>query len=355
MKTYTLSQLTSSRIQYDKKPPKFMFYIIISVLLLLIGLITLSCFTYKTEVVRTSGILSSDNKTYIQSQTSGSIKTIYKQSGDYVNEGDLLFELDDLETKASILALSGKIDLLDEYISNYDTLITTLLAINPSDISNVLNPFSTSEFYYMFKSFKTSLDGATSTTDTTIEEARQNIIDQYVQQYYSSKFQYEYERVGNTSQITAYETLMTKYKVYANNSGYINYTANISVGNVIDQSTIGSISNEVTESNAIFDCYVSAAYRSFIDIGTDVEVAISGLSQSKYGTLNGEIITIGNDIITDEDGNAYYKITIKPNSISLINKDNEINLTNGELGEIRIKYESVTWMHWMLKKIGIYK
>lgn len=49
----------------------------------------------------------------------------------------------------------------------------------------------------------------------------------------------------------------------------------------------------------------------------------------------------------------FYKVSIKPENILLKNKDKEISLSNGMFVEARIKYESITWIKWVLKKIGI--
>ena len=75
MRVYTLEDLKSSKIQYDKNPPRFIYYIVFTVFIGLLSIIILSCFTHKTEVVRASGILSSDNKTYIMSKKQGEIET----------------------------------------------------------------------------------------------------------------------------------------------------------------------------------------------------------------------------------------------------------------------------------------
>lgn len=66
---------------------------------------------------------------------------------------------------------------------------------------------------------------------------------------------------------------------------------------------------------------------------------MAGLSQSEYGTLKGKVISISEDILTDNNNNVLYKISINPNSVVLENNGNKIQLTNGELGEVRIKYD----------------
>ena len=46
------------------------------------------------------------------------------------------------------------------------------------------------------------------------------------------------------------------------------------------------------------------------------------------------------------------EVPIKLEDINLNIKNKETILSNG-IVEARIKYESITWMKWMLKKIGI--
>jgi hypothetical protein len=84
----------------------------------------------------------------------------------------------------------------------------------------------------------------------------------------------------------------------------------------------------------------------------DVEIIVSGLSQSTYGTLKGKVTYVSNDSMQSED-KIYYKVSIKPNDTILKNKDKETKLSNGMVVETRIKYESITWFNWILKKIGI--
>lgn len=47
------------------------------------------------------------------------------------------------------------------------------------------------------------------------------------------------------------------------------------------------------------------------------------------------------------------EVPIKLEDINLNIKNKETILSNGIVVEARIKYESITWMKWILKKIGI--
>lgn len=354
MKEYTLVELTSSRIQYDKNPPKFMKWIILVIASLLIGIILLASFTYKTEVIRTSSIITSSNKVNIQSPNQGKIEKIYIENGDYVNKGDLLLKMDASQLDSQILALQLKCDYLKEYIDNYNLMINILEEVNVETLEDLENPFVEGQFYYEFSNVIKQIESITD-NNGGITEMRSNTINQVLSSFYNTKFQYEYEFTGNLGQVEAYENLKKTYSVYATTSGYVNYNVNIKDSNVVDSSVLFTISEKLNKDNSIINTYVSATNRSFIDVGNDVEISIAGLSQARYGLLEGKVVNISEDVITDQDGNVFYSVDIKPNSIELINKDNKVEIVNGQICEIRIKYESITWMTWALTKIGILK
>lgn len=351
MKVYNLDELTNSKIQYDKNPPRFMIHIVVITLALVVGIITLASFTYKTEVVRTTGILSSDNKSNIQSVTSGKITNVYYKSGDYVEEDTLLFELDSTQVTESITSLSGKVDFMNNYLNDYNKLIACVEAIDVNSDDLVPNPFDKNEFYYMFETFLDEYNQveANEFSGITVVELKMQVKNQYLQSYYRYKFQYEYDLIGNQSQVEAYENMLKDYKVYANTSGYLNYTTNIKPGVVIDSSLIGTISEKINDDNVQIECYIDVSNRSFINYDDSVEIVMSGLSQSKYGTLSGRVISISEDIVSNNDNNIFYKLVIKPSGIKL----EGIELLNGQAGEVRIKYDSLTWTEWALKKIGV--
>ncbi len=354
MKTYSLDELKGSRLMYDKNPPKFLTYLVFITLILIVGLITLASFTSKTEVVKTQGILLSTNKTPIQSQTSGKITNVYKKNGDYVVTGDVLFELDSSQTTIQIIALESKLTSVKSFVNEFEELMSAIKDIDLKNLNNI-NPFKDSLNYYNYQVVLESINNINNSIYSEEEciSQRTSIINQYLIEFYQSYNQYKYEMEGIYSEIDAYKRLLESYKICASCDGYINYTLDIKTGVIVDNSSIGSISDKLTIENSIFECYVAAQNRNFIHEGLSAEVIVQGLSQSKYGTINGKILEIGSDIITDKDNNAYYKVLIQPDSILLNKNDNKIELMNGQIGEIRIKYEDLTWLKWAFKKIGI--
>lgn len=360
MREYKLHELKSSNIQYNKKDPKMGFLIIGITLILLTGIIIAASFIKKSEVVRTTGILSTTDKTYIMSQTGGKIKKVHKLNGDYVKEGDLLIELDAIQVEAQIISLSNKILYLELYINNIEIFINVLEAIDINEIQEIDNPFEKGEFYLQFVSFFESIKNiedkvfddegneVSKEQDEIIRERKQ-VIDQYLSQYYSQKSQYTYELSGNLGQKEAYEMTLDTYNIYAAKSGYITYSSNLDNSMVIGNDMLGTINEVLTKENVMIETFVSADNINYIEEGLEVEVSILGLMQSEYGLLRGTVVSISKDSIIMEE-NIYYKIIIKPNDIVL----NGIKLISGQVGEIRIIYEKTTWMKWLIDKIGIH-
>ena len=101
-----------------------------------------------------------------------------------------------------------------------------------------------------------------------------------------------------------------------------------------------------------FNAVVSATERSKLSVGSQVEIAVSGAMQTEYGTLNGEIISIDNDVTQTEDGQAYYRVKIKSHSKELKDKHGHTaKLELGMIGECRIKYDETTYLNWMVEQI----
>lgn len=90
MKVYKLNEITDSKLLYDKKPPRFMNYIIIITVLLITGFIVWSCVSIKTYVVKGQGVVTTEEKNNIMSKVSAEVKESYVEEGKKVKKGDKL-------------------------------------------------------------------------------------------------------------------------------------------------------------------------------------------------------------------------------------------------------------------------
>jgi hypothetical protein len=110
-------------------------------------------------------------------------------------------------------------------------------------------------------------------------------------------------------------------------------------------------------STKIITSFINATDRSRINIDDEVNVAIIGTNEYKYGTLKGRVTAIDNGIITQETENgnqSYYKIDIALNDDKITSKDGDnIYLENSMPVEARIIYKKETYMEWILEKLNL--
>lgn len=360
MREYKLHELKSSNILYNKKDPKMGFIIIGITLIFLIGLIAAANFVKRTEVVRSSGILSTTNKTYIMSETGGRISKVHKKNGEFVNERDLILELDNTQVQAQILSLNYKLNYLNNHINNLNLFIDSLESFNYENIELNENPFDDGEFYLQYNSFLKSLESIEETKLNDIGEEvskdleeiakeRKDIVNQYLTQYYSQKGQYEYEVSGVLGQKDAYELTLESYKIYASSSGYINYSNELNTSIVIGNDPIGTINDALNIENSVIEVFVSTSSINHIRKDQEVDISVIGLPQIEHGVIKGKVTSIGTDSMVLEEG-VYYKVIVTPSDITL----NDINLISGQATEVRIKYEELTYLKWIINKLGLF-
>jgi len=89
-----------------------------------------------------------------------------------------------------------------------------------------------------------------------------------------------------------------------------------------------------------------------------VDIAVSGLTQSVYGTISGEVVRIDSDITTSQSSqgeiSAYFKVYIKPDNTYLVSKQgNKAVISNGMSVEARIQYDEVTYFNYVMEALGV--
>lgn len=90
MKLYDKENLKNSRIFFDKRPPKFMDFLVYFTLFVSILLVFASSRIKKNYIVKANGQISDKNIIYASSNVNGSIKEIKAKEGAFVKEGDVI-------------------------------------------------------------------------------------------------------------------------------------------------------------------------------------------------------------------------------------------------------------------------
>ncbi|HCW03330.1 MAG TPA: bacteriocin ABC transporter, partial [Clostridium sp.] len=116
MAVYNLHEITDSKLMYDRKPPKFMMYIIIIVTALIGAFLVWATKSVKTYVVKGQGVVTTENKAHVMAKVSGEIKEVFVEEGKEVKEGDVLVTLNAVEANLQIEQVVSQIELLDKRI-----------------------------------------------------------------------------------------------------------------------------------------------------------------------------------------------------------------------------------------------
>lgn len=369
IKTNRITELRDSRIFYEKDLPSFGIVLVSIIALLLCVVVCWSTKAKKNYMVHGNGAVQSTNKNFIMPVYTGKITEIFIQEGSYVNVDDLIVSIKSTEIELQQEQYEGQLLGYQKEKKQYEKLLES--------IKNNVNLFDETKvddlpYYYLFEHYKSQI--AEKDLDTTsfsaygytteqIQKAilqNQSVIDQV---YYSTlqgiaeKITELENNIQNIQvQLDALANGENDYSIYAPTSGIVHMDTAYKAGMVVSAgAAIGSIANENDEYEIV--AYISLADRPLIHEGDPCKIAVSGLNQSIYGTLNGTVTSIESDItsISGNDGsnNSYFKIHVTPENTYLISKNGEkVSLSNGMSVETRVQYDEVTYFDYVMEAIG---
>ena len=362
-----LKDLKDSALLYDKTLPSFGYIILSVITLLLVAVIIWSIKTPKMYVIKSNGVIESDNKNYIMSSYTGEIKEMYIQEGSYVEDGDLLFTVKSTDLDLQKEQIEGQLKVYKEKINGLQKLEKAIMDgenyfdINIEEERPYYNQYET----YLSQIEQNKVDASTyksyGYSDEQIEAELKKNSAKVSEIYYStlksindSIRQYEDETKKMEIQGGAIESGQSEYNVLANTSGIVHMMNNYKSGMVVQAgSAIGSIANE--NDKYLVNAYLSVSDMPRTKVGDSVEIEVSGLMQSIYGTIPGEIQYIDSDMTSSQDGKeTYFKAKIALDNAYLVStKGNKVNISNGMSVEARIKYDEVTYFNYVMEALGV--
>lgn len=363
----TLAQLKDSQLLYDKNPPAFGLWMILIVLAAVIIALVWSMFAPKTYVIKSQGTVISENRNYIMSAYTGEVVHAYVQEGDYVNKDDILFELSSDELDLQAEQISGMIQVNEEKILQYEKLEDSIKSgVNLFDE----NLEADKTYYYQYETYlsqiaQKDLDLSSYLNYDYTDEQIQNVVktneSEVAEIYYStlrsiadSIQTLQTENKSYSVQLESINNGKSAYPITANTSGIVHMDTEYKEGMVIQAaSAIGNIVSDDTKYTAVV--HVAANDMPLIQEGDSVEIAVSGLTQSIYGTIGGTVSHIASEAtIGTENNSSTFLVQIELDSLYLIsNQGNKVNLSNGMGVEARIQYDEVTYFNYMLEALGV--
>lgn len=366
-----LSQLKDSRLLYEKNLPPFGYFIVLAVTVLLTFVIIWSMNTPKTYMITASGIVESDNKNYVMSSYTGEISEIFIEEGSVVEEGDTLLTVKSTDLNLQATQLQEQRKSYEDKVSQYEKLVKSI-----QDDTNYFDAANADDtlYYNQFEAYKSQVEQNQLDTSTyqaygyTEEQIENELVKNQAKiteiyhtaiqsaEVSASEAQQQIEAID--AQLAALEVGQGEYIITANASGMVHMLSDYKEGMVVQAaSPIASIASEQDEYSVV--AYVSPNDAARTHVGDKVDIAVSGLTQSVYGTVAGKVIQIDSDISTAQsteggESSSYFKVYIKPDITYLVSKEgNKVNISNGMAVEARIQYDEVTYFNYVMEALGV--
>src|SRR5690554_5393448 len=365
----TMDELTDSRIMYEKKMPFFGYMIVLMLAILIIGIVIWSTFTPKAYMIKALGTVTSEKTSFVMPPYTGEIVDYYMREGLIVSKGDVLFTVRSTDYDLQELQLKDNRLIYEIKIAQYEKLVKSI-----KDDTNYFDASSSEDslYYTTYELYKAQIaqnefDASTykayGYSDEQIEVQIKTNQNKIAEIYYTSIQSAEnaieeckLQIASIEAQLSAITSGQDVYTITASESGTLHLLADYNKGMVVQAaSAIATITPE--NSQAIIDAHVSTADMARMHVGDNVEMAVSGLSQTVYGTITGTVVHIDSNataIEGDDRGNTTaFKIKIVPDYTYLISKSGEkINISNGMTVEARIEYDKITYFNYVLEKLG---
>ena len=367
----TMEQLKDSRLLYDKKLPEFGYILILLVTGLLAAVVIWSVRTPKTYMITSSGTVQSPNKNYIMSPFTGKISDVSMKEGQNVEQGDTLFTVTSTDLDLQSEQLEGQKQIYETQIAQYQKLVKSIQ--DDTNYFDASNP-DDSLYYSQYETYKSQVAQQTVDTSTykaygyTDEQIQAELVknqSKVTELYYTaiktaeaSMQESQNQLDALNAQLDAVDSGQQAYVVTANATGTLHLLSDYKEGMSVQATTaMASISSEQDDYEV--QAYVSTSDAARVKVGDSVDIAVSGLTQSVYGTISGKVTSMDSDVSVSQSedsskSSSYFKVQIEPDVAYLVSKSGDkVNLSNGMSVETRIQYDKVTYFNYVLEALGV--
>ncbi len=370
-KIKNLDQVRDSALMFDKDLPLFGYIIFIIIVSGLIAAFLWSVKAHKSYTIIAEGTITSENAGYVMPSYTGLITQNNMEEGMLVEKGDVLFTIESTDYDLQETQLRENREYYEAQVNQAELLVQSI-----KDDTNYFDASdSDDELYYsMYESYKSQIEQNTLDTslyssygysEEQIEielEKNQAII---AQLYYDAIQSAENLRIEAQQQIEAIDSQLLvisngqqEYQVRAQADGVLHLLIDYKEGMIVQVgSSVATITPE--NSSTIIETYISTSDMARIEKNDKVQIAVDGLSQNVYGTIEGKVESIASNqtTIAGENGesqNAFCVYVLPENDYVISNAGKKVNLSNGMTVEIRIIYDEETYLSYILDKLGLY-
>jgi HlyD family secretion protein/adhesin transport system membrane fusion protein len=138
-----------------------------------------------------------------------------------------------------------------------------------------------------------------------------------------------------------------RMNVISPTKGIINKLYHNTIGGIVKS---GEIIAEISpvEEDLMIEAKINASDRAYIHSGQKVSIEITAYDFSKYGLLDGKLISISPDSTSDEQGNSFYTIKVKADNYQF---DEQSPILLGMSANVNILTGKRTVLQYLLKPI----
>lgn len=361
--------------------------IIIGIFTLLIVAIAWACVSEIDVVITASGSIQPvGNLNVVKTYSSGTVKSINISEGDFVEQGDVLIELDSDALEIDVDQLNNQRKILEAQRDIYTQIIggSDLSEIEISNYSDELKPYIQSiiDNDTGYKNSLAALENEKKSAeinkgiaqlqleqyqDSEATERQIKAQELLVQQYAlevdnaelqlsNTKAQYSSQINSNISEIgSKLDEIDANLEKYGLSTEYQNITAPVSGHvNSVSVNTLGetvtlaqqlvTIVPDNTPNEMI--CYVKNTDIADVELGMEAEIKLEAYPYNKYGTVKGTVTYISPSSFASEQLGSVYIVKLK-----LDDSNENIHIISGLSGAVEIKTDKRTIMDYFLEPI----
>lgn len=372
MRTVALTELTDSRILYDKRPPLFGFIVIGLVLLAIIAAVVWATATVRPSVVQGTGTVQGANRALIMSNVSGQVLEVRTPNGAEVTQGDVMMIIDSPELAVERQSLRSQKTSIEASLTLQQRYTAAMEAGD-----NVFDPAVPREalFFYQLESLEkqiaqlrvdrpsmeaigyspAEIDNAIRSNKLKGEELRSAALSSSTER--ETELRYQLDEVD--IQLAAVDKGGEAFSISAAASGQVYLNDRVKPGTVVSAGeSIGSIAS--AEEGLSIRVFLSIPDRQYISVGDPVKVSVTGLPDVEYGELSGDVSSIDSDVtsIAAADGSTggsnFFIAEVAVERDYVETREGERHqLVNGTAVDAEFVYEEITYLEHIAQMFGL--
>jgi len=380
----SLDYIADSEEVVASESPKFAYLAIILMVAVVLFGIVWAGFSNIEEVTNAEGkIIVSSELQVVQHLEGGIVDKIYVKEGQKVKKGQLLIKLDKTRSsaehreglaklnvlKAEMIRLSaeamGKSKLVfdEDFLVKNQNLVEHTVQLFESNTKSLVNALAVLDKSYSLMQEELDIikplaeSGVMSDIDLIRLERQLNALGGQILEKKESvkqsardslnKIKAEYSMLNERLKGTG--DRMDRTNIYSPVDGIVNQLYVSTVREVIQPGE--KIIDIVPSGEQLtIQAYVRPVDIGFIHPGQHTIIKISAYDYSIYGGLDGKVVSISPDSITDESGQSFYEAKIKADSNSVMGKDGKpMHIIPGMTVTVSIVTGKKTILNYLLK------